>query len=473
MASHTVPGRRVLAGSDPQPLPALPPQHEQRLNAVLSQWRFWVATPALQEQPKVITHLPAGSGHYVVLASAGPADCAPSSGAPDKQQFIVRLAQHTIQRPGYLLSTEARWMLLAHQQKLAPTLVFVDVLNQALVMDYISTETTCKATAQARSEAAPVSPRDIGTLLNAIHQLPAAGAAIDLQAIYSDYLKLAAKMAEKTRPTYSLTGPRSLSGSDAAQRQQGAVLNQLLPADNKDFNRCLALLSTGPQCLCHNDLTRDNVLQSRSGPVAIDWEYAGIGSPWFDIAAALADLSTEPSQCNRAETSCDDVEAGQTPAVLKTDGAQTLTGYPPIQNQHQARQQLLSAACPKGIDAPLLAVAEAVYETIAAAWQATQADSAHIAEPTQIVTQPKALARRLRKAADAAETGRDSAAGGLLTASLATLPPADAGFSGASGISKISDTARMWGDSRIFGPADIVDAAGMVEKIRAEGSVKP
>lgn len=422
MASQTAPANDALVGNNPHPqqAPALPAPHEARLNAVLSQWRHWIATPALQEQPKATTYLPAGSGHYVVLVSAGAADDAQSPSAPSKQQFIVRLAQHTIQRPGYLLTTEARWMLLAHRQRLAPTLVFVDILNQALVMDYIATEVTSKVTAKATSkvtskvisaatfEAEHISPGDIGTLLNAIHQLPAEGPALDLKAIYNHYLETA----EQARPIYPPTGDQPLAGCDSTLCQQVAAGYPLLPADNKDFNRCLALLSRGPQCLCHNDLTRGNILRSSSGPVAIDWEYAGIGSPWFDIAAALADLSAAPSHPHQPTTSRNDFGSCQTPATLKTDDASTLTGRPLVQHQHQARQQLLSSACPDGIDAPLLAVAEAVYETIATAWQATQVDPAHGADYRQQVTQADALAQRLRRAADAAETAETTSAAG-------------------------------------------------------------
>ncbi len=39
-------------------------------------------------------------------------------------------------------------------------------------------------------------------------------------------------------------------------------------------------------CLCHNDPLPGNVIGLRR-PVLIDWEYAGVGHPLFDVAAAL------------------------------------------------------------------------------------------------------------------------------------------------------------------------------------------
>ena len=40
--------------------------------------------------------------------------------------------------------------------------------------------------------------------------------------------------------------------------------------------------------LCHNDLVAENVLETADGGlVLIDWEYAGTGDPWFDLAVVV------------------------------------------------------------------------------------------------------------------------------------------------------------------------------------------
>lgn len=43
-----------------------------------------------------------------------------------------------------------------------------------------------------------------------------------------------------------------------------------------------------PPALCHNDLVCENVLLTPGqGLLLIDWEYAGIGDPWFDLAVVV------------------------------------------------------------------------------------------------------------------------------------------------------------------------------------------
>jgi len=39
--------------------------------------------------------------------------------------------------------------------------------------------------------------------------------------------------------------------------------------------------------LCHNDPVCGNVLETDGGPMLIDWEYAGIGDPFFDLAVVV------------------------------------------------------------------------------------------------------------------------------------------------------------------------------------------
>ena len=39
-------------------------------------------------------------------------------------------------------------------------------------------------------------------------------------------------------------------------------------------------------CLCHNDLLNHNILES-DHVMLIDWEFAGMGDPWFDLAVVV------------------------------------------------------------------------------------------------------------------------------------------------------------------------------------------
>ena len=355
-------------------------QQQDRLNKVLGQWRRWTTTSTLSDAPHVVTHLPAGSGHRVVLVQSG------LDGHSATQHFVIRFAHRPITRPGYQLTSEANWMLLAHQQQLAPAPVFVDILNDALVMDYIP------------QRIVPISAVEIGQLLDAIHQLPAKGPSVDLKAIYVSYLKWTGALSPPSH--------RALIAPQTEQAPKIASQCALLSADDEGFNRCLALLSAGPQCLCHNDLTRGNIINSPSGIVAIDWEYAGIGSPWFDIAAALADISTISSEAPRkAKMTGQATSEQQVADRLAIDRLPTAA--------QQARQQLLDAAGTKVVDAPLLTVAEAVYDTLAYAWKYTQNEFEDPAPVTDIYAdyecqqaETSALALRLRNAANSAESAK-------------------------------------------------------------------
>lgn len=47
-------------------------------------------------------------------------------------------------------------------------------------------------------------------------------------------------------------------------------------------------LKPAARTLCHNDLLCQNILQTDDGQIAlIDWEYAAVGDPWFDLAIVI------------------------------------------------------------------------------------------------------------------------------------------------------------------------------------------
>ena len=48
--------------------------------------------------------------------------------------------------------------------------------------------------------------------------------------------------------------------------------------------------------LCHNDLVRGNLLYKFDDVVVIDWEYAGMNSPYFDIASFISENNLDEHQ---------------------------------------------------------------------------------------------------------------------------------------------------------------------------------
>lgn len=68
------------------------------------------------------------------------------------------------------------------------------------------------------------------------------------------------------------------------------------------LNNTLArALSPPPHPLpCHNDLVPENVVRDRSGRLwIVDWEYAGMGDPFFDLGIVAAYLELEDEGCAR------------------------------------------------------------------------------------------------------------------------------------------------------------------------------
>jgi thiamine kinase len=52
----------------------------------------------------------------------------------------------------------------------------------------------------------------------------------------------------------------------------------------------------GAAALCHNDLVAENVLETPQGDLLlIDWEYAAVGDPYFDLAVVVRHHQLDPS----------------------------------------------------------------------------------------------------------------------------------------------------------------------------------
>lgn len=98
----------------------------------------------------------------------------------------------------------------------------------------------------------------LAAVLRTLHALPLAGRAFDPAAAVRRY---AAQL-----------------GSRAASELAGRALASLEgPAAGE-----------GRFATCHNDLVAENVLQTAAGDLLlIDWEYAGVGDPMFDLAVVI------------------------------------------------------------------------------------------------------------------------------------------------------------------------------------------
>ena len=161
--------------------------------------------------------------------------------------LIGRLRHQSTRLTSQAFSQELMVWSLAAQAGLAPDIVFVDENEQVVICE------------RAHTGVQPASGEDLGTLCRQIHALPGVNHQLTLATDIEHYLKqLPAHLSDRWRA--------------AMQRCNS--------------EKALAKLEGDIHYLCHNDLTPDNLMTRGDNLVAIDWEYAAMGSRYFDVAIA-------------------------------------------------------------------------------------------------------------------------------------------------------------------------------------------
>ena len=220
------------------PTPTLKPAELAALEA----YRNWLCPAQVLDLPVLTGRVSQGSrntGYELTAATPeGPA------------RFVLRCRRPEQTPLGNSFDQEITALRLAGAAGLAPGLVWYDLSTEVMVMEF-----ACAANC---TSAAP-----LAALAAAIHSLSA-----DL-------------------PTMDLL--QRLEYYRASAAEQGVSADLLIPSDDWGVCKVIDSLASGPQAFCHNDLTAGNIRSIRGGLVAIDWEYAALGSPYFDIAALCAD----------------------------------------------------------------------------------------------------------------------------------------------------------------------------------------
>jgi thiamine kinase-like enzyme len=222
---------------------ALPKTAQLKVQQALSQWRHWSTPGPLAAQPVAGQVLSGGLSNTSVLLAAG------------EHRFVLRLDGHNPQRLG--LSRAAEWR--AHQNAatagLAPQAVYFNPELGILVSEFCEQDSPAYAGDEELQA--------IAALLGKIHALPPV----------------------KFR----------LQPLGRAQHYLGLLGESNLPEEFR--NACSRLRAPGDLCLCHNDLLRENRLQRNGRLVAIDWEYAAMGDPWFDLAVICEGDALGDAEC--------------------------------------------------------------------------------------------------------------------------------------------------------------------------------
>ena len=208
------------------------------LRRCLDRWQDWQLATPLDGPPGLGPLLAQGSGHSVYSVVSTP-------------QLIGRVRHQCTRLTDEALSQELTVWSLAAQDGLAPRIVYVDEKEQAVI---------CERVVAIEQ---PVSGKALGTLCRQIHALPGVSHELTLASDIGHYLaQLPAHLADPWR---------------AAMQTAGA-------------EKALAKLAADTLYLCHNDLTPGNLMSDGTNLIAIDWEYAAMGSRYFDVAIACEAL---------------------------------------------------------------------------------------------------------------------------------------------------------------------------------------
>ena len=188
--------------------------------------------------PKLGALIAQGSGHSVY-------------GIVSTPPLIGRIRHQSTRLTDEAFSQELMVWSRAAQDGLAPRIVYADEKEQTIICERVD------AIEQ------PASGEALGTLCRQIHALPGVSHQLTLASDIEHYLEqLPAHLADPWR---------------AAMQTAGA-------------EKALAKLAADTLYLCHNDLTPGNLMFDGINVIAIDWEYAAMGSRYFDVAIACEAL---------------------------------------------------------------------------------------------------------------------------------------------------------------------------------------
>lgn len=213
---------------------SLPKASRLKLRQGLASWRQWQTPVALTVEPELLRPLGDGRSNHSWLVGS------------DEQHFVLRLDGLNPQRLGISRSAEQRAHSQAAAAGLAPDLRWFNPELGIMVCDYLP----------------PLPPRAerlqeldaIAGLLRQIHRLPP--------------IKFRLQPLTRAQRYQALLGP-----AESVELEQAFV------------QACQDLaIAPAEMRLCHNDLLTANRLWSGDGLYALDWEYAAMGHPLFDLA---------------------------------------------------------------------------------------------------------------------------------------------------------------------------------------------
>ena len=203
---------------------------------VLNAWREWSSPHETGENPRLGTLVGEGSAHQVFSITSS-------------EQYVVRVRREPSPLNGEVTLGELAAWKAAADANLAPR-----VLHQSSDAQAVLTE---------RLDFGRVAREAHVGLLKDIHRLTFAGNRLSLEESAMKYWQLL--------------------------NEKGLSLQAVSP-EWSPLQQDLKLLDEDTACFCHNDLTPTNIGFRDGKALAIDWEYAAMGSQHFDVAMASESL---------------------------------------------------------------------------------------------------------------------------------------------------------------------------------------
>jgi len=162
--------------------------------------------------------------------------------------FVLRIDTEVARALAFDRAAEARILQRVAKQGLGPRPEHSDAARGLLITRYVEGRAWTPAEVHD-----PERLRRLAGVLRQLHALEPAGPMLDLRG--------------------AITGYAQCIGTANARDLAADALRMLTELDEAALQRCL----------CHNDLVCANIIEA-TGLVLIDWEYAAIGDPMFDLA---------------------------------------------------------------------------------------------------------------------------------------------------------------------------------------------
>ena len=227
------------------------PATERRLQKALQNWQEWTSAP-----PAVIRQLEGGLTNQTFLVQT------------TNRHVILRLNSPNSEKLGLDRTQEFQALRQAGKAGLAPEIIYCNVDTDTLITQFIPGNFWNEADFQSIDNI-----HRLVSLIKSIHTLPAIDGTLDfVQRIQHYWL--------------SINSDKNISRE----------LKKIEPQIQYRIEASIA--ANSKPCLCHNDLLSSNLITINNKLFAIDWEYAAMGDPYFDLAVVAEGNMLDQSTTN-------------------------------------------------------------------------------------------------------------------------------------------------------------------------------